>query len=155
MTSHWLHIILIQMTKDTFCDINIREDYNINGNQIRNISSRIAPANLCKSSILIMRIKYMLKNLTLEFRWVRCATFFTHWHLARGFPTSKKLPNNSMTSFLIEHTMATRCIDREREIWVVRISVKFVFFKNRVAFVGLLRKTHVPLGWWACTRSTW
>ena len=32
MTSHWLHIILIQMTKDTFCDINIRKDYNINGN---------------------------------------------------------------------------------------------------------------------------
>ena len=26
-----------------------------------------------------------------------------------------------MTSFLIEHTMVTRCIDREREIWVVRI----------------------------------
>ena len=34
-----------------------------------------------------------------------------------------------MTSFLIEHTMATRCIDREREIWVVRISVKFVFLR--------------------------
>ena len=115
MTSHWLHIILIQMTKDTFCDINIRKDYNINGNQIRKIYANWI------SSILIMRIKDMLKNLTLEFRWVRCATFFTHWHLARGFPTSKKLPNNSMTSFLIEHTMATRCIDREREIWVVRI----------------------------------
>ena len=41
-----------------------------------------------------------------------------------------------MTSFLIEHMMATRCIDREREIWVVRISVKFVFFKNRVAFLA-------------------
>ena len=134
MTSHWLHIILIQMTKDTFCDISIRKDHNINC--IRIISSRVSPANLCKSSILIMRIKYMLKNLTLEFRWVRCATFFTHWHLARGFPTSKKLPNNSMTSFLIEHMMATRCIDREREIWVVRISVKFVFFKNRVAFLA-------------------
>ena len=46
MTSHWLHIILIQMTKDTFCDINIRKDCNIFGNQIRK-----TPANLCERNI--------------------------------------------------------------------------------------------------------
>ena len=62
MTSHWLHIILIQMTKDTFCDVNIRKDYNIIGNQIRNTSYHLQIYVNEISSILIMRIKYMLKK---------------------------------------------------------------------------------------------
>ena len=67
MTSHWLHIILIQMTKDTFCDINISKDYNIIDNQIRN---GLTPANLCEWKIqhTYYANKIYAKNLTLEFR---------------------------------------------------------------------------------------
>lgn len=67
MTSHWLHIILIQMTKDTFCDIDIRKDYNMIGNQIPN---DVTPPNLCELNIkrTYYANKRYAKNLTLEFR---------------------------------------------------------------------------------------